>query len=262
MLRLHAESRALGVLSSTLALEVSSKKIARIKLHSRLGSFALHPSAGHKLPNNCTRPKSAGSPVDAEVVVVARAILQLHIFLRHARANLIGRAKIKRRALNTGNLPCGDRDTIDWGEAVAEQLHLVVINCPKVSVTAKIEVAVIRQINNCFLICCCRIIHCQCIPLNRKSNNCSESAGIPLLHVGRLKSKAHRLSTCADNIPHSFVKTHISPMQRISIIILRELVLLSQEQKLTLLDSVCVATDSGSEIWQFLGAVLFQIITA
>jgi len=124
----------------------------------------------------------------------------------------------------------------------------------------KIEIAVIRQVDDCLLVCCCRILNCQRVTSNRKRDNCSEIAWIPLLHVRWLKRKGHWLSACADNIPDPFVKTHTSTVQWVSIVILCELVLFTRKRKFTLLDSVGVPTDSGSDIWELLFAVLLEVV--
>src|SRR6185369_10367453 len=104
MLRLEAEAGAQRVDVPALALDRPVEEVPGIELDARLGRADLERAAALRVGDARGEVRAGTLPVQAPVVIVALAVLQLRIVLVDARADRGGLPEVERGARDRGEL--------------------------------------------------------------------------------------------------------------------------------------------------------------
>ena len=220
--------------------------VVGVHLHSRFCCPALHCSSAVRFDDACSkRELSDFLLVEHEAVVIAIAVLYLLIVSIDVLSDRLLCAEVERCALDFENL--SGRDGCLVGREIEISVHLTeeVINCRcRVSDTGKGEESVVREIDDCLLVCSSHVIQyqlivvCPCV-LDSDAHLSCES----LVSVWRIEFEDKSLFVHLYGVPHLCMVAGRSAVESVWSVVYGKLVILAVECETAFADAVAKASD-------------------
>ncbi len=260
-LRFERDSPAIAYRATVFPAVGAVEEVAAVELQRNLVALNLYaaPARGVVEVGNDDH-RLVVRTVDDPVVVISRAMAQLLVALTHALAYGVRLAEVERRTLDRHNLARRNHQRIDWRYVRGVDAQLVVEN-RAVALAVQIKKRVVREVHDRRCVgrggvCYDKFV----VRRERVFHLYFAIAGEAVLPVGQCRVEDNLALADRLDLPHYAVDAERAAVQRLTVVVLRQRVLLAVERKATaryaigawpygspqkpLARVVCVATDA------------------
>src|SRR6185312_3750695 len=251
MLRFQAKAVTLFIDVPVLPGNRSVQKVARVKLHSRLGGQDLQHSSAGGFVHQGGASEAVVLAMDYPVVIIAASQHQLFVVLIDALADRSGLGEVHGSALDRSQLAGWDQGLVHGSKAVRIEQEMVPQNVA-VALTRQVEIGMLGKIQRRGLVGGSFVIHDQLVVVGQSIGDFDfEVAGISFLAVFAqiAVSNSDTLSVLELlGLPELFVKPVGSAMQGVRAVIFGQGIFHAVEGEGGVGNPVGVAPDDGAEV--------------
>lgn len=248
LLRFERQRFAVAQRFAVFAVRFAVEEVAAVELHGGLVGQHLDRAARSGFPDRGRRLDAVrGLAVEDPVVVVARAVAQLLVVGADALADGVRLAEVEGRARDVGDLSGGDQHRIDRRGVAGIDGHDVVED-RAVTLALEVEEGVVREIHHGRLVGRGAVINPEFVFGRERVGHLDlQVARKTLLSVG-VEVLHHQLVFRGRNyVPDHAVQAVDSAVERLAVVVDRQVVLRAVERETSLGDAVGVGSHDRAE---------------